>query len=65
MMFMIPIPPTISEIVATAPSSSDISRVVAVRAATISEMLRTTKSSSSPGPIRWRWRNSPSTSVCT
>ena len=63
MMFMMPMPPTISEIVATAPSSSDISRVVAVRVATISEMLRTLKSSSSPGAILWRWRNSASTSV--
>ncbi|MNG42112.1 hypothetical protein D3C84_1317690 [compost metagenome] len=61
MMFMMPMPPTISEIVATAPSSSDINRVVAVRVATISEMLRTLKSSSSPGLMRWRWRSSAST----
>ena len=54
MMFMMPMPPTISEIVATAPSSSDISFVVAVRVATISEMLRTLKSSSSPGLILCR-----------
>jgi len=52
MMFMMPMPPTTSEMPATAPSSSDISRVVCVRVATISEMLRTLKSSSSPGWMR-------------
>ena len=51
-----PMPPTISEMLATAPSSSDIRRVVSVRVLTISAMLRTAKSSSAPGAMRWRWR---------
>ena len=57
MMFMMPIPPTSSAIDATAESSSVRMRWLAARASVISERLRTRKSSSSPGPMRWRSRS--------
>ena len=64
MMFMMPMPPMIRQMPATAPSSLDIRLVVAVRVATIWLMLRTAKSSSAPGSILWRWRSSASISLC-
>ena len=65
MMFMIPIPPTIRDMEAIAPSSRDMTRVVEAMALAISVMLRTLKSGSLRAPMWWRWRSNASTSVCT
>ena len=56
MMFMIPTPPTTSEIMATHSSRLVINRVVEVRVLVISVMSRMVKSSGSPGRMRWRSR---------
>ena len=58
MMFMIPTPPTISEIAATPDSSHDMVVVVEVSTAAISSGDRIVKSSASRGCRRWRWRSS-------
>ena len=57
-MFMMPIPPTSSEIDAIAASSCDITWLAMSDASNISLMLRTVKSSSSPSAMRWRARSS-------
>ena len=62
MMFMMPMPPTTSDIKAIEPSSIDIIVVVLRRASSICETLRTAKSSGSPGIILWRSRRSASVS---
>ena len=58
MMFITPMPPTISETAATLASSHVIVDVVAVRTLVISSSVRTVKSSGSPDVSRCRWRNS-------
>ena len=57
MMFMMPMPPTTSEIAAVAASSQVSVCCAAVRACTISATFRTRKSSCSPGLMRRRWRS--------
>ena len=57
MMFMMPMPPTSSETPAIAPSSTVITREVAVAASAISCCVRTVKSSSRPGRMLCRCRS--------
>ena len=58
MMFMMPTPPTTSEMSATIRSSEVMSAEVEVIASSISLMLRSSKSSSPPAGMRWRSRSS-------
>ena len=53
-MFMMPMPPTTSEIEATAASSSAMMRLELSAVSAIWLRLRTEKSLSSPGLMRWR-----------
>ena len=62
MMFMMPTPPTTSEIRATPSSRFVMTVVVPVSICMNSAELRMWKSSSSPGLIRWRSRSSVVTS---
>ena len=64
MMFMIPIPPTSSEIEAAEASSTDSVREVSSAVAAISCCERIMKSESWPGWSRCRWRRSASISFC-
>ncbi len=64
MMFMIPMPPTISDTDAMAPSRIDITCAELSCAANTSDRLRIVKSSSWPGRMRWRCRSSASISCC-
>ena len=54
MMFMMPTPPTTSEMAATNSNSMLINSVVGDKVLVISVMSRMLKSSSSPGWMRWR-----------
>ena len=56
MMFMMPMPPTSSDTLATAPSSSVSTRLAASCACRISVRLRIVNGSSAPGCTRSRWR---------
>ena len=58
MMFMMPMPPTTSEMTAMEASSMEVTLVVLRRASSICERLRTAKSSVSPPRILWRSRSS-------
>ena len=60
MMFMIPMPPTISETAATLASNSDCTREVALAACWTLEMLRMEKSSGCFGVRPCRKRSSDS-----
>ena len=58
MMFMMPIPPTSSDTPAMLASSAVIVCVASLRTLAISSIVRTMKSSGSPGDSLWRVRNS-------
>ncbi len=62
MMFMIPIPPTRSEMEAMLPRRMPRIWVDWAAPSAISDMFRTWKSSSAPGAILWRMRRS--SSIC-
>ena len=63
MMFMMPMPPTSSETPAMLASSDVIVWVVSVRTLAISSIVRTMKSSGSPGWILWRTRRSDAIAI--
>ncbi len=65
MMFIIPMPPTTSDTNAIAASKYVIVLDCSVAMSAISCWLRTVKSSSCPGVMRWRWRSSSLICSCT